>query len=84
LKAHNLITHDHKNPADILRDCKADLERYDCITSIRDTVIKIENKKSKESNFRITCLSGKIFECKKIMLTTGLLDILPSIPGFKE
>ncbi len=83
-KAHNFISHDHKNPSDILRDCKADLERYKCVISMTDTVHKIEKISSKDASFRVICQSGKIFETQKIMLTTGLLDILPSIPGFKE
>ena len=45
---------------------------------------KIEKEDSQGTQFTVTTESWKRFKTQKILLTTGLLDILPSIPGFKE
>ncbi|NDK09187.1 NAD(P)/FAD-dependent oxidoreductase [Candidatus Gracilibacteria bacterium] len=84
VKAHNLISHDHKKPEEILQDCKADLEKYTCVSRVTDTVSQIEKIDGEKKGFQVFTTSGKKYTTQKIMFTTGLLDLLPPIPGFAE
>lgn len=80
---HNVLTWDHKPPSEFRANAKANiLQRYKSIL-FRESRID-----------RITGLEGGIFEAideaggrtlgKKVVLATGVEDVMPDIDGFKQ
>ncbi|MCP1299721.1 NAD(P)/FAD-dependent oxidoreductase [Chryseobacterium sp. S0630] len=79
--SHNFVTHDGKTPAEIAKLAKEDVEKYDTVRFYNGTVIK--TAKTAEG-FVIETSSGKEFHTKKLILASGVKDIMPDIPGFAE
>lgn len=79
--SHNFITHDGDVPSDIAALAKSQVEKYDTIKLVNG----FANSGSRQDElFTITLKSGEEFQSKKLLLTTGLKDIMPDIPGFSE
>jgi len=78
--AHNLISQDGSKPSEILEASKKDVEYYETVNYLRDTVFKISNR----GRFKVKTKNGDTFFAKKIILASGLKDLLPNVPGFKE
>lgn len=77
--SHNFITHDGAKPADITAAAKKQVVEYPTVTFRED--IAIEGKKT-ATGFEITTSDGTIFTAKKLILATGVKDIMPDIDGF--
>lgn len=80
---HNVLTWDHKSPIDFRASAKANiLSRYDGIIfreSRIDNIVKLE-----DGTFEVTGELGDKTVGKKIVLATGVRDVMPEIDGFKE
>jgi thioredoxin reductase len=79
--AHNFLTHDGEQPSEIASVAKAQVLRYDTVTfhdGLVETCYKVKN------GFEITTKGGETFSTKKVLLATGVIDLMPSIPGFAE
>ncbi len=79
--SHNFITHDGETPAEISRQAKEQVLKYPTITFNTDLAIsgsKINN------GFEIKTQTGKIYECKKLIIATGITDEMPDIKGFAD
>lgn len=84
--SHNFITHDGKAPADIAEEARKDVRKYPTVYLERGEVSSI--KKGKDG-FTVGFSAGgggdeEEFVAKKILLATGLEDILPAIEGFAD
>ncbi|MCE7054944.1 NAD(P)/FAD-dependent oxidoreductase [Algoriphagus sp. AGSA1] len=79
--SHNFLTQDGKTPAEISTLARQQVELYDTVTFLSDYAVS--GKKSEEG-FEIQTESGKGFQSKKLILATGVKDIMPQIPGFAE
>lgn len=79
--SHNFITHDGKAPKEIASLAKADVEQYKTVEFFNGTVVKLLKK---GNGFEIEVSSGERFYAKKIILASGVKDIMPDIPGFAE
>lgn len=79
--SHNFLTNDGKTPKEISNNARQEVAKYTSITFYNGLAIK--GKKIK-SGFEITTQSHKTFTSKKLIIATGLKDILPDIPGLKE
>ncbi|CAI8741221.1 NAD(P)/FAD-dependent oxidoreductase [Chryseobacterium sp. IT-36CA2] len=79
--SHNFVTHDGKTPAKIAKLAKEDVEKYDTVRFYNGTVIK--TVKAMEG-FEVEISSGEKFYAKKLILASGVKDIMPDIPGFAE
>ncbi len=79
--SHNFVTHDGKTPAEIAKLAKEDVEKYDTVQFYNGTVVK--TAKTTEG-FEIQTSSGEKFNTKKLILASGVKDIMPDIPGFAE
>jgi thioredoxin reductase len=77
--SHNFITHDGAKPADIAAAAKKQVLEYPTVTFLEGTAI--EGKKT-TTGFEITTNDATIFTTKKIILATGVKDIMPDIDGF--
>lgn len=80
-KSHNLLTRDGFNPLYLLQEARKEVSQYANIFFIDD----FANKAKKRDNFfEITTKSQKVFNSRKVILATGVMDILPKIAGYKE
>ncbi|MFD2602057.1 NAD(P)/FAD-dependent oxidoreductase [Flavobacterium suzhouense] len=79
--SHNFITHDGEVPSVISAKAKEQVLTYPTVTFIQDRALKGIKT---ETGFDITTESGKTFSTKKLLLATGVKDIMPDIDGFAE
>ncbi|AMR32426.1 pyridine nucleotide-disulfide oxidoreductase [Mucilaginibacter sp. PAMC 26640] len=77
--AHNFITHDGSKPADIAKKALHQLAAYPTICSYNGLAIKVVKQ---GILFIVETAKGKIFTARKVLFATGILDIMPNIPGF--
>lgn len=76
--SHNFLTQDGKSPGEISTLARQQVERYETIQFLSDLVthgIQTTN------GFEIGTASGKIFHAKKLIIATGIRDLLPEIDG---
>jgi len=79
--SHNLLTQDGDTPEAILSKAKKKIAQYPEITFKIDFVIKAEKL---SGNFKVMTSDGDAYSSKKLIIATGVKDILPEIIGFKE
>ncbi|WP_419487234.1 NAD(P)/FAD-dependent oxidoreductase [Chryseobacterium bernardetii] len=79
--SHNFITHDGKTPEKIATLAKADVEQYKTVEFFDGTAIKVLKK---GNGFEVEVSAGERFYAKKIILASGVKDIMPDILGFAE
>ncbi|MDM1556721.1 MULTISPECIES: NAD(P)/FAD-dependent oxidoreductase [Chryseobacterium] len=79
--SHNFITHDGKTPKEIAELAKADVEKYKTVAFFDGTVTKIIKN---SEGFEAEVSSGEQLYAKKIILASGVKDIMPDIPGFAD
>jgi thioredoxin reductase len=80
-RSHNFITQDGKTPKELFSAAKEQVMKYPTVTFLEDRVMKAS---ANDEEFLVECSSGRKFTSLKILLTTGLTDISPDIPGFSE
>jgi len=76
--SHNFITHDGEAPAEIARQARHQVERYDTVHFHEG--LAVEGRKA-ETGFEIKTQAGEVFFGKKFVFATGIRDLLPDIPG---
>lgn len=79
--SHNFITHDGKPPKDISDLAKVQVLEYETVKFHDGVVAKME----KDSEiFTIKTENKEIFTAKKLILASGIKDVMPDIAGFAE
>ncbi|CZT16506.1 related to thioredoxin reductase [Ramularia collo-cygni] len=80
---HNIITWDHRNPADFRAAGRANiLSRYPSI-SFRDAEVTSAAKLD-DGSFELTDASQETYRGKVLMLASGVTDVMLPIPGYTE
>ena len=79
--SHNFLTQDGENPAEIGRKAKEQVLAYPTVGWLEDTALKGEKT---QNGFLITTASGQSFTAKKLVVATGIKDVLPDLKGFAE
>ncbi|MDQ0067572.1 NAD(P)/FAD-dependent oxidoreductase [Chryseobacterium lathyri] len=79
--SHNFITHDGKAPKEISDLARQQVEAYDTVIFHEGSVIKLRRK---DQGFETETSAGEKFYTKKLILASGVKDIMPDIPGFAE
>lgn len=79
--SHNFITQDGKTPEEISTVAKAQVVQYPTVEFYHG--VATTAKKEMEA-FVIATQQNKSFRAKKLILATGIKDIMPNIAGFKE
>ncbi|WP_121668003.1 NAD(P)/FAD-dependent oxidoreductase [Mesonia aquimarina] len=77
--SHNFITQDGATPHEISELAKEQVLHYNTISYIEDLALSAHKS---DSGFSVHTKSGKEFSSKKLILATGITDIMPSIKGF--
>ena len=80
-ESHGFITNDGMTPFEIRQAGEADLQKYPNIQIKRSRINDIQKR---EEFFTLLTHKGDTFEAKKIILATGLQDILPEIEGIHD
>lgn len=78
---HNYLTRDDILPGDFLSICHQELIKYGV-----DRIFKkvVHARKNEEGFFIVRAEDGSVYQSKKLVIATGLIDNVPEIPGFKE
>lgn len=79
--SHNFLTHDGKTPEEISGLAKTQVLQYKTVEFHDGLVTKLSKQ---TENFEVYTGSGDTFYAKKIILASGVKDIMPDIPGFAE
>ncbi|AZA80416.1 pyridine nucleotide-disulfide oxidoreductase [Chryseobacterium lactis] len=79
--SHNFITHDGKTPKEIAAEAKEQVKKYNTVKFYDGTVLKM---KKNENGFAVEVSGNEIFQAKKLILASGIKDMMPEIPGFAE
>jgi thioredoxin reductase len=77
--SHNFITHDGRKPSEIAVLARQQVQQYSTVRFAGDVA---EKAVKTDAGFEITTTSGAVYACKKLILATGVHDIMPAIPGF--
>jgi thioredoxin reductase len=79
--SHNFLTQDGKSPKEISDLARQQVERYETIRFLSDLVTRgIQTT----DGIEIGTASGKTFHAKKLIIATGIRDLLPQIAGLSE
>lgn len=78
--AHNFFTRDGEPPAELLRIAREQLKPY---PSVELRPLSIAGAQKNQDGFLLTTPEGERFTAKKIILATGVKDILPAIEGMQ-
>ncbi len=79
--SHNFITHDGEVPGVISAKAKEQVLAYPTVEFV--TGIAVDAAKT-EGGFEIITASGTTYPGKKLLIATGVIDIMPDIKGFAE
>jgi|SRR5690554_344674 len=77
--SHNFLTQDGETPQDIANKARAQVAAYPTVSFLEATAIKGEKT---ENGFLITTMSDDSYAAEKLILATGVRDLLPDIKGF--
>lgn len=77
---HGYLTRDGSNPRDFLDLGRAELRRY----GIHFRPDEVIDARKLRARFDVRTHSGERFECRKLLLATGVRDQLPRIEGLRE
>lgn len=80
-QSHNFLTHDGRTPKEIAGLAKEQVLQYNTVEFYDGLVTKVSKQ---PGNFEIRTESGNTFYAKKIIVASGVKDIMPDIPGFEE
>ena len=79
--SHNFITQDGKTPKQIATLAKKQVSQYKTIKFYNGPAVDATKK---EKGFEIKTQAGDLFRSRKMIIATGLKDIMPDINGFAE
>ena len=78
--AHNIYTRDGTPPGDLLRIGREQLEPY----GVRFLVARATGVDGGKGAFRLTLSGGQTLTAARLLLATGVADVLPEVPGLLE
>jgi len=79
--SHNFITQDGKTPKEISALAKEKVTQYKTVQFYSGRAVKATKK---DKGFEIKTESGDLFYSCKLIIATGLKDLMPGITGFAE
>lgn len=78
--SHNFITQDGNQPAAIALLARKQTEQYPSVTFLNETAVGISGS---NNQFVVTDSKGTIHKARKIIMATGIKDIMPELSGFE-
>lgn len=83
VESHNYLTRDGVGPGEILRLGREEIARYG-VEFRATTVASAGRGGAGRGGFEVVTESGERFASRTLLLATGVVDVLPDIPGFRE
>lgn len=80
-RSHGVLGHDHKPPSDIWAEARQQLARYPTITLLNARADRITGA---IDNFSVITSDGERFGARRLILSYGVVDQMPDVPGFAE
>ncbi len=80
-RSHGMLGHDHKPPLDILAEARQQLARYPAIKLVNARADSISGT---IDNFSVLTGDGESLGARRLILSYGIVDQMPAIPGFAE
>ncbi len=77
--SHNFLTHDGHTPQHIAQIAKEQVLAYPSVTWLDGRAVTATKT---ADGFLVHTASGEVFPTKKLILASGIRDLLPTIPGF--
>ncbi len=77
----NFLTQDGKTPKEIADLATKQVQDYKSVTFFQGFALKANTS---TSGFLVRTDTGDVFEGKKLIMATGIKDLMPQIPGFQE
>jgi thioredoxin reductase len=85
-RTHGFLTRDGADPKELLRLAREEVARYG-VTLLAGTVTaarRLAGLPAGGAAFEVTHEDGRTFRARKLLLATGVEDVLPDIPGVRE
>ncbi|MBO9670734.1 MAG: NAD(P)/FAD-dependent oxidoreductase [Sphingobium sp.] len=79
--SHGMLGHDHKPPLDILVEARQQLARYPAIRLVNARADSISGG---VDDFSVLTGGGESLEARRLILSYGLVDQMPDVPGFAK
>lgn len=79
--SHGLLGHDHKPPLGILTEARQQLERYPTVRLIK---ARAESISGAIDDFAVVSDDGETLRARRLILSYGVADQMPDVPGFAE
>ena len=79
--SHGLLGHDHKPPLEILAEARQQLARYPTISLV---TARAESISRSIDDFSILTGDGESLTARRLILSYGVVDQMPELPGFAE
>lgn len=79
--AHNIFGHDGTSPGDLLKVARAQVAHYPTVKLVSGRATGISGE---PDNFAVTTAEGETIFGRRIILSYGIVDEFPAIPGFAE
>ena len=77
---HNFLTRDGTPPAELRRMALEQLQPYETVRVRQALVI---DAVAENGGFRVSLEGGETLACRKLLLATGVCDVLPQVDGFE-
>jgi len=79
--AHNILGHDGTPPGDLLASARAQVALYPTVDLVNGKAISVAGE---PDNYIVTTGDGAAIEGRRLILSYGIVDDFPAIPGFAE
>ena len=79
--AHNIFAQDGTPPGDILARARAQVGSYPSVDLVAGKAVQVEGE---PDGFVVRTAAGEIIEARRLILSYGIVDEFPAIPGFAE
>ncbi|KMK75830.1 NAD(P)/FAD-dependent oxidoreductase [Alkalihalobacillus pseudalcaliphilus] len=80
-ESHGFITRDGTSPKEFRQLGRQELKQYPTITIKNEHIQSVQKM---DNVFHVTSVTGVTYRSKKVILATGLKDVLPSVPKIQE
>lgn len=80
--AHGVLGHDGRPPLDLLADARMQLLRYPTVRFVLATAEQVVHES--DEDFQVIASNGEQARARRLILASGVNDVLPPIPGLAE
>ncbi len=79
---HAVLGHDGRSPLELLSLGRAELERYGVVVEAAE--VASARRSDEDGSFELALASGEHRVARRLLVATGLRDVLPDVPGLAE